>query len=725
MPPRKRLGQLLTELGVIDEHQLQSALGHQKQWGGKLGAILVQKGFCNEDQMVSALTQHLGLPRVKLAEAKIDPRAQKCVSRQIADKLHVFPYEISGSGRSEVVTVAMSDPTDLSAVDQLAFHTGKRIKPMLAGDSEVLNAIHAHYGAPEEKKEPTGKVGQQRAAAPVSASPAPASAEPPPAAAARPSPYIPPPIPAGRPTPRPEHLEEIEPDEVMAAPAETPAAAAPVELPEVEPEGMGLEPIAAHSQFGGEVSGHEEVSGEGSAADVVEGLVPEGAGNQRAEDAGWAEAGQASPSGAAWGTPAPADAKGWGEASEDVPVDDAGWDAEAEAEPAEVVGEALPPDAILGAAAGAAPEPETKVTGWGTATEEVVAAEASSFEDLPGLAGEVGAAQPMDQEAPAAGAEGAPVAEEELDAPLAIEDEIEPAQEPSADSVVEEVPVELNGDEEPAAQAAAEGAEAGPAAQEAAPEELAAEAEAPDAWASSDDPLAAQGTDVPAWAEVPRDESADHAAGQGATQEFANPVDQEIGAEPEPTEHQEPPAEEPAAEWGASEDLPVEEELSLEEASVEAPPEELPPEEAPQEEAPQEFQAEEPAPEAPEAEGYAAEQGEEGGLQLEGWVAPPEEPEPQGAGWIGEALEASAPLAPADLDALASVGLDPNDGVGALRLLAALVRILQRRQLIDPEELAAEIRESRAQGAAAAAEQEGAYETDPGSSAPDPGSAET
>src|SRR4051812_46280887 len=165
MPPRKRLGQLLTELGVIDEHQLQSALGHQKQWGGKLGAILVQKGFCNEDQVVSALTRHLGMPRVKLAEAKIDPRAQKFVSRQIAEKLHVFPYEISGAARSEVVTIAMSDPTDLSAVDQLAFHTGKRIKPMLAGDSEVLSAIHMHYGPGEEKKEPTDKLAQQAKAA--------------------------------------------------------------------------------------------------------------------------------------------------------------------------------------------------------------------------------------------------------------------------------------------------------------------------------------------------------------------------------------------------------------------------------------------------------------------------------------------------------------------------------------------------------------------------------
>src|SRR3954467_5554772 len=164
MPPRKRLGQVLTELGVIDEHQLQSALGHQKQWGGKLGSVLVQKGFCKEPDVVSALSKHLGMPQVKLTEAKIDPKAVKFVSRPIAEKLHVFPYELSGSGRSEVVTVALSDPTDLSAVDQLAFHTGKRIKPMLAGDSEVLNAIHAHYGAPEEKKEATDKLAQQKPA---------------------------------------------------------------------------------------------------------------------------------------------------------------------------------------------------------------------------------------------------------------------------------------------------------------------------------------------------------------------------------------------------------------------------------------------------------------------------------------------------------------------------------------------------------------------------------
>src|SRR5207248_10376523 len=146
MPPRKRLGQLLTEMKIVDEHQLQSALGHQKQWGGKLGAILVQKGFCREEQVVTALSEHLGMPAVRLSQVKVDPRAVKMVSKSVAERLHVFAYEVTGSGRSEVITIAMSDPTDLSAVDQLAFHTGKRIKPMLAGDSEVLAYIQQHYG---------------------------------------------------------------------------------------------------------------------------------------------------------------------------------------------------------------------------------------------------------------------------------------------------------------------------------------------------------------------------------------------------------------------------------------------------------------------------------------------------------------------------------------------------------------------------------------------------
>src|SRR2546430_8954096 len=108
--------------------------------------------------MMSALGKHLGMQSVRLAGVKIDPRAVKCVSKQVAEKLHVFPYALTGSGRSEVVTIAMSDPTDLSAVDQLAFHTGKRIKPMLAGDGDVVAAIQASYGGGAEEEEAINKV---------------------------------------------------------------------------------------------------------------------------------------------------------------------------------------------------------------------------------------------------------------------------------------------------------------------------------------------------------------------------------------------------------------------------------------------------------------------------------------------------------------------------------------------------------------------------------------
>src|SRR4051812_13112234 len=217
MPPRKRLGQLLTELKVIDEAQLQSALGHQKQWGGKIGAILVEKGFCSEDQMVAVLSQHLGIATVKLPASQVDPRAVKAVSRAVAERLHVFAYEVIGAGRSEVVSVAMSDPTDLSAVDQLAFHTGKRIKAMLAADTEILAAIEQHYPEGGKGKSASnvrpiaaaaaGRPPPLRVAPPVATPVEPiAKVEPP-----RPAPYIPPPVPQNA-RPLPAALDEIEPE---------------------------------------------------------------------------------------------------------------------------------------------------------------------------------------------------------------------------------------------------------------------------------------------------------------------------------------------------------------------------------------------------------------------------------------------------------------------------------------------------------------------------------
>jgi len=494
------------------------------------------------------------------------------------------------------VTIAMSDPTDRAAVDQLAFHTGKRLKPMLAGDGEIVSAIHAHYGGGDEKKEPTDKVarpGAPQAAAPAQGAPAgsvagfPRRIDPPaasiPAGSTRPASYVPPPIPASKPAAPAPELEEIEPDEVMAPPAATaPAVPASLDLPEDDGQEFGLEPIAAHSQFGDEVAGKEDVAGDGAAADAVEGLVSasvayEGATEARQMDGLDAIAAQepaSAEAGEGWtgpilmapaDSPAPADG-GWeqaggGQTGWDVsaPTPSGGWGAEPAMDASDTPGEALPPDAILGTA------------------------------PILGPAEESGDAPPPQEAAPA------------WEAPAAA---IPPAEETGK------------------------------------PLEEAHEAEAPDAWGSMDDPLASQ--------ESAKDPFGGHASIEDPLQSHAS-LEDPLGAQAPSDEVTVTPEEAPALHDGYGSTNEFANPLAA-------------------------------------AEGSALPAAED-----------------QDRGWIGEALEGSTPLSPADLGTLASIGVDPGDGVGALRLLAVLIRILNRNQLIEPDDLREEIRESRAQGAAVAA----------------------
>jgi hypothetical protein len=794
MPPRKRLGQLLTELKVIDDHQLQSALGHQRQWGGKLGAILVQKGFCGEEQLVSALAQHLNMERVKLGETKIDPRAVKLVSKQIAEKLHVFPYHVSGAGRSEVISIAMSDPTDLSAVDQLAFHTGKRIKPLLASDGEIVSAIQANYGATEVKKEATDKVarppGSPAAAAGAAAvagfpkriEPQPAGVAAPPAP--RPSPFAPPtPVPPAKPASPPQKTEQAPHAEAAAAAPPVPLAPVAVDLPEDDADDMGLEPIAAHSQFGDVVAGQEEVAGEGSAADTIEGLVSASLAHEGAEqagnasdlkptaegapsqatggatwdepardvladaapaEAGWPQLERAAPEEQGWGTPLKTDEASWAVAqpagevpsawpsstpgdgwSMEEPSTSAGWStaeggqpwsaeggAAAEEEPPS---EALPTDAILGAVQEFGEDPEESGgAGWDAEEPpaDVAAAEQAAPQPEPEALEAQAEAPPEPQ------AEVAPEPQEEAPPELreeaAPEPQFEPAPELQAEAPAElqfeaapepqaEAPAELQLEPpapqeelfaagiddvpdalvEKALELSAEAADepSGPAREpdtEPIPERPAYavaaeqhEAEPPDAWGAIDDPLAAE-----AAPEVASSMGAAPAAGEDlSTQEFADPLLSGEAADGQASAAPEPDAQSASLEVEIS-TSEAEESAAAGQPSLDA--------DAPQwqpgaEETPATAEA---AIEHESTERFAR----------------------QDAGWIGEALEGATPLSPADLGTLASIGIEPSDGVGALRLLATLIRILNRSQLIEPDELRAEIRESREVAAAIAAQ---------------------
>lgn len=142
---RKKIGELLVEAGAIDQLQLDSALGHQRQWGGRLGDVLVKRGFLREATIIEVLSKHLDIPMVRLAQTHVDPRALQLLPANVAEQLRVFPVSITGSDRNEELHVAMTDPTDLSTIDQLQFRTRKRIQPLLTSERDIESAIRRHY----------------------------------------------------------------------------------------------------------------------------------------------------------------------------------------------------------------------------------------------------------------------------------------------------------------------------------------------------------------------------------------------------------------------------------------------------------------------------------------------------------------------------------------------------------------------------------------------------
>lgn len=137
----KKLGAMLMDSGLLDEYQLSASLGYQKQWGGRLASIIINMGFVDEKSIASALEKQLGQKCISLTDIKIPPEAINAVKHDIAIRYSVIPLDFD----KRTLTVAMSDPTDLSAIDELSFILGVRIKPILAVDSGINKAIAKYY----------------------------------------------------------------------------------------------------------------------------------------------------------------------------------------------------------------------------------------------------------------------------------------------------------------------------------------------------------------------------------------------------------------------------------------------------------------------------------------------------------------------------------------------------------------------------------------------------
>ncbi|MBZ5527733.1 MAG: type IV-A pilus assembly ATPase PilB [Acidobacteriia bacterium] len=138
-----RLGEILLKEGMINQEQLQKALEQQRTTGGKLGSCLTKLGYITDDDITGVLSRQYGVPSINLSYYEIDPTVIKLIPQDTAVRYQVIPLSRVGS----VLTIAMTDPTNVFAMDDIKFMTGFNVEPVVASESAITDAIGRFYGA--------------------------------------------------------------------------------------------------------------------------------------------------------------------------------------------------------------------------------------------------------------------------------------------------------------------------------------------------------------------------------------------------------------------------------------------------------------------------------------------------------------------------------------------------------------------------------------------------
>jgi type IV pilus assembly protein PilB len=140
-PVSRRLGDLLVREGLIDNEQLARALQEQKGSNDKLGSILVKLSFVTEENLIAFLSRQYGIQSITLSQLDIDPDILKLVPEQIARKYEVLPVKLQGN----TLTLAMGDPTNVFALDDVGFMTNLQVIPAVASQAAIRQAIDRAY----------------------------------------------------------------------------------------------------------------------------------------------------------------------------------------------------------------------------------------------------------------------------------------------------------------------------------------------------------------------------------------------------------------------------------------------------------------------------------------------------------------------------------------------------------------------------------------------------
>jgi len=143
----QRLGDLLVKEKVISPEQLDQAIKAQKQSNCRLGSALVKLGFLTDEDVTNFLSRQYGVPAINLSYFEIDPSVVKLIPFETAKRYQILPLSRVGAS----LTIAMVDPTNVFAMDDIKFMTGFNIEPVVASESSIQEGIEKAYGSSNQE----------------------------------------------------------------------------------------------------------------------------------------------------------------------------------------------------------------------------------------------------------------------------------------------------------------------------------------------------------------------------------------------------------------------------------------------------------------------------------------------------------------------------------------------------------------------------------------------
>jgi type IV pilus assembly protein PilB len=139
---RKKLGEILTEAGILDQGKLEMALREQQRWGGPLGRVLIDLGLVSEETLVAALSRQLNFPSVELDGHDVPKRVLNLLPADFCEQNSLVPLRVEG----KFLDVAMTDPTNPGVIDEIRIRTRLNVRPYLVGPKSVERAMSRFYG---------------------------------------------------------------------------------------------------------------------------------------------------------------------------------------------------------------------------------------------------------------------------------------------------------------------------------------------------------------------------------------------------------------------------------------------------------------------------------------------------------------------------------------------------------------------------------------------------